>query len=164
MTEIVILHDNDLHFNFHRIEEFTAAVNRIRKDNPNVFLMNAGDNFVRRRGRWPIDAKRYYAKRSRLIIETMNRVGYDVMTMGNHEMEHIGEHTKTALERARFPLLAANTEVVTDKLPPLKPYIIMETDNGRTLAVLGLTCGQYTTFFSRGGTRWYRIVIRGKKR
>ncbi len=143
MTEVVILHDNDLHLNFHHIEEFTEKVNSFRIANPDVFLMNAGDIVVRHAHRWPIEDEMYYGERSRMMIEIMNRIGYDVMTMGNHELGYIGDHTRKALERARFPLLGANIEIETDKLPAIKPYMIMETHNGHTIAVLGLTGGGF---------------------
>jgi len=143
-TTIIILHNNDQHFNVHLADQVRETVEEYRRSHPNVFLMNAGDIFIRHRNRWAEDDEAFYAQRANLIIDTMNEAGYDVMTAGNHELHVHGLHTKRALERARFPILAANFQP-HDRLPAFKPYLIVETDNRHTIAVLGLTTGHNTT-------------------
>ncbi len=142
-TEIVILHTNDLHFDFNHREDFEEVVAHFRENYPNVLLLDAGDIFVRHRHRWPTDDLEFYRERSRFMIETMNQVGYDAATLGNHEIAYHGTITRDSLRLAEFPLLGANVEVSTDKLDPPEPYTIMETAEGWTVAVLGLTGGGY---------------------
>ncbi len=130
--KIVFLHNNDLHF----IEE-------IRTQYDDVYLFNAGDIFVRHPHRWidngTLEDTAWYAERAKYMIHKMNELGFDLMTLGNHELAYIDNHTGLALKKARFPLLAANFEITTDKLPPLAPYSILETSTLRHIAVLGLS-------------------------
>ncbi len=138
-TTIVFLHDNDLHFNFNQADRFEAEVTRIRSENHNVFLFNSGDMFIRHRYCWnePVDA--FYIEHSHAIIDRLNALGYVVATLGNHELDYIGGLTKAALERAKFPLLAANIDITTDQLPIPKPFITLTTDNDIDIAVVGLS-------------------------
>jgi hypothetical protein len=146
-TTILLLHDNDLHFNFNHADRFTAEVTRLRKENRNVFLLNAGDAFIRSPGKWNTPTKEYYAELTRAIIDRMNALGYDAMTLGNHELDYIDDLTKAALGRATFPLLAANIDVTTHHLPQPQPFTVLTTDNDLTLAVLGLS----TVNFAKSG-------------
>ncbi len=138
-TKIVLLHDNDLHFNFNHLEAFRARVEAYRAQYPNVYLLNAGDVVIRHPDRWPYPGEDGYLHSATTMIETMNAVGYDLMTVGNHELDYIGDLTRQALEKATFPLLGANVEITTDKLPPLKPYHVLVTEERYSVAVLGLT-------------------------
>jgi 2',3'-cyclic-nucleotide 2'-phosphodiesterase (5'-nucleotidase family) len=139
ITEIVLLHDNDLHFNYNHKEAFVAKTEEIRDRYDNVWLLNAGDTFVRHAARWAVDDTSYYADRSLFMIQTMNEVGYDVGVPGNHEIDYVGKHTRVSLMNAEFPLIASNIDIATQYLPLLKPYVILETANGLTAAILGLS-------------------------
>lgn len=144
---IVLLHDNDQHFDFNAFDEFRSRVEAYRAENDDVFLLNAGDILVWRPERWELDGetfhgdKSWYRDRSFEIIEKMNRIGYQVMTMGNHELAYVDNHTRQALELADFPLLASNVELSTDRLPPVVKQVVFPTSTLRTIAVIGLTLG-----------------------
>ncbi len=137
-TTVVLLHDNDLHFDFNHQEAFGAVVQDIRDRYEHVFLVNAGDIFIRHSRQWPEPTQEFYAQASRQIIEAMNRFGYDVLTLGNHEMDYQEDATLQALSAAEFPLLVANVDITTELLPPVAPYTVLRTDNDLTIAVLGL--------------------------
>ncbi len=141
--KIVLLHNNDLHFDLNHLEEFTQKVEEIRAKYDDVYLFNAGDIFVRYPHRWiengTLKDTAWYGKRAMLMINEMNDLGYDLMTLGNHELAYIGNLTRLALEEAHFPLLAANFEITTDKLPRVDPCSIIETSTLRRIAVLGLS-------------------------
>ena len=144
IEKVIFLHDNDLHFDFNSIDAFGAKLKEIRSSNDDVFLLNAGDVFVRHPSRWIVDGIKmddpaWYGQQTLLIIDIMNRSGYDLMTLGNHELGYIEPYTRAALETAQFPLLAANIEVTTDAIPPVESYKILSTSTWRTIAVLGLT-------------------------
>jgi hypothetical protein len=138
-TTVVLLHDNDMHFNFNHREAFAAKIDQVRGQHENVFLLNAGDIFIRNRDRWIDPRPEYYAQQTCAIIDTMNQFGYDAMTLGNHEFDYIDDLTVAALRRARFPLLSANVQVTTERLPQPQPFHVLETANGLTIAVLGLS-------------------------
>jgi hypothetical protein len=144
---VILLHDNDHHFDFNSADEFQKRVENYRREHEDVFLLNAGDIFVRHPHRWEADGESFegntewYRERALAIVKTMNRMGYDAMTLGNHELAHIETHTREALELAEFPLLATNVELTTDKLPPVERLVVLKTGTQRTIAVLGLTVG-----------------------
>jgi hypothetical protein len=51
---VILLHDNDLHFTTNHREAVRAVIEEVRRQNVNVFLLNAGDLFVRHEHRWPV--------------------------------------------------------------------------------------------------------------
>lgn len=140
-TEIWLLHDNDHHFTFNYMEPFLEELERHRADHTNVFLLNAGDFFVRHRDRWHQPFEPHYYRRAVGMIALMNALAYDVATPGNHEFDFYGDYTRKALEYAAFPLIAANAEVTTAPLPQFEDYVVLHTDNRLAIAVLGLSRG-----------------------
>lgn len=140
-TEIWLLHDNDHHFTFNHLQEFRDEVRRYRAEHGNVFLLNAGDFFVRHQDRWHQTVEEHYFRRAAGMIALMNALAYDVATPGNHEFDYHGDFTRKALELAEFPLIAANMAVATDKLPRFGDFVVLHTDNRYAIAVLGLSTG-----------------------
>lgn len=140
LTTVVLLHDNDIHFNYNHMEAFEGKIQAVREQYDNVFLLSAGDMFVRHADRWarPHDLS-FYREMCGQMISVMNRLAYDVCTLGNHELFYHDGYTREALEQAAFPLLGANIILDTDNAPPLEPYIVLETDNALRLAILGIT-------------------------
>ena len=143
---IVLLHDNDLHFNFNQVDLFKEKVNEIRQSYDDVYLLSAGDIFVRSRKEFiDYDGDRedddWYSERCGFMIDLMNEIGYDVMTAGNHELEMIEERTGEALRKAEFPILGANVEVTTELMPTFLPYVVLTTSTMRNISVLGITHG-----------------------
>lgn len=141
--KIVILHTNDRHFDLNHQVEFARKLEEIRAKHDDVFLFEAGDVFVRHAHRWVVNeglAKdtSWYGERALYMIQKMNELGYDVMTLGNHELAYMNEYTRVALEAARFPVLAANMKISTGKLPQPDPFTMLNTSTKRRIAVLGL--------------------------
>jgi len=142
--KVVILHTNDQHFTVNNLAELTATVNQIREKYESVFLFNAGDIFVRHPMRWIVNGRlmrdpEWYGERTMYMINTMNDLGYDLMTLGNHEFAYREPYTRTALDSAKFPLLAANIEITTEAIPPVNDYVVFKTSTWRNMAVLGLS-------------------------
>jgi len=144
--EIILLHTNDLHFNFNHSEVFEKVVRNFRDTYENVFLIDAGDVFVRLEQYWPEGGLEFYEHRGRYMIEKMNEVGYDVVTLGNNELNYKKTVTRDNLRLARFHLLGANVEVSTDEFDHPEPCAVFETACGHTLAVLGLSLAQKTGY------------------
>lgn len=140
LTEVIIFHNNDNHFNFNFVEEIKEKIDNTRDLNPNVFFLNAGDIFINNPGRWaqPDDLE-WYQSQSVSTINEMNKLGYDALTVGNHDVQPFANHTFEALIKAEFPLLAANLEIKSGILPEFKPYVLLNTEEKYTLAVLGLS-------------------------
>jgi len=143
-SEVVILHDNDQHFDWNFIDAIESEIHRTRSEHTNVFLLNAGDIFVRHADRWGQPGNYgWYARQAAFSMETMNRLRYDAMTGGNHEFDAKEYFTLEALEKAQFPLLAANMLITTDRLPRFAPFTVLRTAEGYTIAVLGLSTGNF---------------------
>jgi 5'-nucleotidase/UDP-sugar diphosphatase len=75
----------------------------------------------------------------RIVMEFMNRLGYDVWTPGNHEFDAGLENAFRIMNMAEFPVLSAN--IVSSETgeipPPMRPYIIMEVA-GIKIGIIGL--------------------------
>ncbi len=146
VEEIVLLHNNDVHFDINHPELFLQKVNEIRQKHENVFLLSAGDIFVRHAHRWKVNGVlmediSWYARRTNEMMESMNNMQFDAMTPGNHEFDYKENYTRQALEKAEFPLLAANVQFPEGILPPVKETITLETHTWREIGVLGLSVG-----------------------
>ncbi len=102
VREVVILTTNDIHAQIDCFPRLLTAVERCR-DTAEVILVDAGD-------RWTGNAYVDLSEDRRPILELMNRVGYDLAALGNHEFD-VGQ---VALERAvglmEFPLICANMQ------------------------------------------------------
>ena len=141
--KIVILHTNDRHFDLNHEDELARELKKIRAEYDDVFLFEAGDVFVRHAHRWVVNDSllkdtAWYGQRSLQMVHAMNELEYDVMTLGNHELAYMNDYTRIALEAALVPVLAANIEISTDKLPQPDPFTILNTSTKRRIAVLGL--------------------------
>jgi 2',3'-cyclic-nucleotide 2'-phosphodiesterase/3'-nucleotidase len=69
------------------------------------------------------------------MMLAMNRMGYDAMVVGNHDLNFGLENLAAARRAARFPWLSANT---TGASPPFAPYVV-KTIDGVKVAVIGVT-------------------------
>jgi 5'-nucleotidase/UDP-sugar diphosphatase len=92
------------------------------------------------------------------VIEAMNRMGFDAMTLGNHEFDWGMEAFQNLRKAAVFPFLSAN--ISDDKgalLPGVKPYAIFQK-KGVKIAVIGITTPEthYTT--KPGNLKGYHVV------
>ncbi len=84
------------------------------------------------------------ASKGRAVLEFMNALSYDAMTVGNHDYD-LGQEVFTSLLRdASFPALGANVvdSITGQMVPYLKPYVILERA-GLRIGILGLA-NQYT--------------------
>jgi 5'-nucleotidase / UDP-sugar diphosphatase len=71
--------------------------------------------------------------RGESVIELMNLMGFDAMTVGNHEFDFGQEVLKKRVAEAQFPVLGANVEGIDS----LRPYVIKEV-GGVRIAIVGV--------------------------
>ncbi|WP_044413102.1 metallophosphoesterase [Thiomicrospira microaerophila] len=138
---VIILHTNDLHFDFNHREQVQATVEQYRQVYDNVYLVDAGDMFTRHDAKWPIPDLQWYEKASQDIIDFMNQLEYDAAVLGNHEIDYKKTITRDSLKRANFPLISANLGITTDKFIQPEPYIQFTTRQGHLITLLGLSIG-----------------------
>lgn len=123
--EIVILHTNDTHSQIDPnpatasrnadeggIVRRAAAIEMIRKETPNVIVVDAGD-FVQ-------GSPYYNFFKGEVEVKMMNAIGYNVGTLGNHEFDNGIDELARLLSMAKWPIICANYDV---KGTPLEPYV-----------------------------------------
>ncbi|MBQ8470644.1 MAG: bifunctional metallophosphatase/5'-nucleotidase, partial [Alistipes sp.] len=129
---LVILSTNDMHGKIQRMPELATAIRQCRDTAERVVLVDAGD-------RWTGNA--YVDKVTvpgRPIIELMNRLGYDVATLGNHEFDHGQAHLGGVLDSlVDFEVVCANVVSDTCTFPQPKPWTILER-GGVKIGVVGV--------------------------
>lgn len=140
---ITILHTNDVHSH---IDPFPAdhprnanmggvarranLIESIRKENPNVLLLDAGDIFQ------GTPYFNYYG--GELEFKLMSMLNYDLATMGNHDFDNGLEGFVAQLPHAKFDFVSANYDFKNTMLDGIvKPYKIF-TKNGIKIGVFGL--------------------------
>lgn len=110
---LTILHTNDVHS---RIEPFpmdgskyaglagvarrSALINKIRKEEGNVLLVDSGDMFQ--------GTPYFNMFGGKLELELMSKLGYEAGTFGNHEFDNGLTGLVKYLDKANFPFLTAN--------------------------------------------------------
>jgi len=145
---VVILGTTDQHGNLFPIDYYTdkpdnrglakiaTLVKQIRKENKNVMLIDSGDCIQGT----PLEY--YHNKKNNAppdpMMTAMSALGYDSMTVGNHEYNFGLKVLEKARSEAKFPWLSANTYDKGTNQTHYQPYIIKEIDGAR-IAVLGLT-------------------------
>lgn len=95
-------------------------------------LLDAGDFFQGR----PVGT----VTQGRAVIEYMNYIGYDAMTIGNHEFDILQDELENTLELANFPILTCNViDERTGNIPWYAfPYTIVSRF-GMRIGILGFT-------------------------
>ncbi len=83
-------------------------------------------------------------------IQGMNLIGYDAMTIGNHEFDFGLEVFHKMKEAAKFPFLSANIYEEGGKKAVGKDFIERKFDSGLRVAILGLTTRETEQITSPG--------------
>lgn len=141
-TKITILHTNDTHS---QIDPFPAGtrnagmggvarrasfVKQIRAENPNTLLVDGGDSFQ--------GTPYFNFYHGELEIKAMSAIGYDVVTLGNHDFDEGVDNLIKALKNANFSIVSVNYNVENSPLKEyVKPYVIRELA-GIKIGILGL--------------------------
>jgi 5'-nucleotidase len=140
---LTILHTNDVHS---RLEPFPmdgsrhqgeggvvarmALINKIRAEEENVLLLDAGDIFQ--------GTPYFNLYKGEPEIKAMSLMGYDAVTMGNHDFDAGIEGFAKQLPWANFPVLIANYDFTQTVLEhKTQPYKIFNK-GGLKIGVFGI--------------------------
>lgn len=136
-----LLHTNDLHGHYwaNKNGEYGFAaqktlIDRIRHEveqkGGSVILLNAGD--------FNTGVPESDLQNAKPDIEALNMMGYEAVTLGNHEFDNPLQLLEMQEKWAKFPFLAAN--VINQKTGKLlvQPYTILKKQDLK-IAVVGLT-------------------------
>lgn len=140
---ITILHTNDVHSyidpfpanhpknpNMGGVARRAALIDSIRKENPNVLLLDAGDIFQ------GTPYFNYYG--GELEFKLMNMMGYEIATLGNHDFDNGIDGLLAQMPNAKFDFVSSNYDFKNTILDGhVKPYKITYVD-GVKIGVFGL--------------------------
>lgn len=143
VTHLTILHTNDVHShidpfpaddprnpNMGGVSRRASLIEGIRKENPNVLLLDAGDVFQ------GTPYFNYYG--GELEFKLMSMMQYDLCTLGNHDFDNGIEGFYAQLPHASFPFVSANYDFKNTILDGIvKPYKIFRK-KGIKIGVFGL--------------------------
>ena len=110
-------------------------IQQVRAEDPNTILIDAGDDI-----QGTIMTDDLYNKtpeEPHPVITAMNYMGYDAMTLGNHEFNWGIPTMQTILSQAEFPVLAANVTDAAGELVTGAGWTIVERD-GIRVAIIGV--------------------------
>ena len=144
--QLVILHTNDTHSCIMPLNPNladTALAGRCgflrrmaliedeRAKTPGLLLIDSGD--------FSQGSPYYNFYKGEVEVELMNRMGYDVATIGNHEFDFGLENMARIFRMAKFPIVCANYDFTGTSVEGLvKPYTIIKR-NGLKIGLFGLS-------------------------
>jgi 5'-nucleotidase / UDP-sugar diphosphatase len=137
---LTIMHTNDEH-SWHAPQSgnggsalLAAVVKQIRAEGGNSLLIDGGDRFT--------GTLFHTVHRGQDAVQIMNLLGYDAMTLGNHEFDGNKDNPEILedfVEGVEFPVVTANVA-----FPPgspladgVKPYVILEVGD-QQIGIIGL--------------------------
>lgn len=143
--DITIIYTNDLHAHVEPYKvpyiadgkrdvggwaNITTLVKQEKAKNEATWFFDAGDYFT-----GPYISS---LTKGKAIIDIMNTMPFDAVTMGNHEFDHGWDNTLLQLSQAKFPIVQGNIFYQnSNKAFWDKPYTIIEKD-GVKIGVIGL--------------------------
>ena len=153
--DLTILHTNDYHDRHEPISEFdgpcgaedneagacfggtarlTSAVRdaKARAGDTPVLLVDGGDQFL--------GTMFYTQYKGAVAAEMMNMLGYDAMTVGNHEFDDGPEVLAEFVDEVEFPILMSNADVSGEPLlaDAIMPSTVIDK-GGERIGLIGLT-------------------------
>ena len=139
---ITILHSNDTHS---QIEPIAAGkrdsnhagyarrlglIKEERQKNPDLILVDAGD--------FTQGTPYFNFYHGRVEVEALNRMGYDAITLGNHEFDNGVDTLAQVLKDAKFAIVSSNYDAQGTSLEGIiQPYTII-TRAGIRVGILGI--------------------------
>ncbi|MFK7879990.1 bifunctional metallophosphatase/5'-nucleotidase [Roseobacter sp.] len=150
---LTILHTNDFHARFEPISKYDSgcsaeddaegecfggsarlvtAIAEARARSDNSILVDGGDQFQ--------GTLFYTYYKGALAAEMMNALGYDGMTVGNHEFDDGPEVLRGFMDAVKFPVLMSNADVSAEPLlaDTLAKSTVIER-GGEKIGLIGLT-------------------------
>ncbi|WP_106745749.1 bifunctional metallophosphatase/5'-nucleotidase [Yoonia maritima] len=150
---LTILHTNDFHARFEPISKYDSgcssednaagecfggtarlvtAIADARARSNNSILVDGGDQFQ--------GTLFYTYYKGAMAAEFMNKLGYDAMTVGNHEFDDGPEVLRGFMDSVEFPVLMSNADVSGE---PLLADVLMKStvmeQGGEKIGLIGLT-------------------------
>lgn len=109
-----------------------TLADEMRATSPNLLLLHAGD---------AVQGTLYFTLFNGMPeFDSLNRLGVDAMTFGNHEFDRGPGAIPAFLQRAKFPLVSANIDFSAEPaIAPLVKTEIVREIGGERVGIIGLT-------------------------
>lgn len=150
---LVIISTSDIHGNLDKFPKLTTLVKQYRARFPHVLLVDSGDYFT---GNPYVDD---WEKRGEPITILMNKVGYDAMTIGNHDLDYGQEALRDHIKG-----MGTTKCVVTNVTPSpmlekcFLPYASIPIKNTSiSVGIIGLVDLQTTDIRKMTGIPWWKL-------
>lgn len=151
---IVILYENDAHCNidgYAKLRGLRDAI--VAADTSYVAIVSAGD-YLQGDLAGAISNGQY-------IVDVMKLVGYDAITLGNHEFDYGVPHMQKLLPQIGTDIVCANLYKTGATTPMYQPYVIKQYGNKR-IAFVGVTTPESMTdkayaFYHTDGSQLYDL-------
>ena len=127
-SDIVILYDNDVHCSVDGYAKMAALKAEKQAETPYVTLVSAGD-YVQ-------GGSMGAASKGGYIVTIMNAVGYDYVTLGNHEFDYAIPRLKELTQELTATVLCCNLIDLTAGKRMFKAYEIVDY-GGTKVAIIG---------------------------
>lgn len=171
---LTVLHSNDSHAHVENAPERAALVKKLKSEYPANVLLDAGDVF---------SGTLYFNEfEGEIDMKIMNYLGYDAMTLGNHEFD-LGRsengHRSLAgmLKAAEFPIVSANVDFSKDAVfdgmqakevssDPENGKIyngIIKEVNGEKIGIFGLTTEETVAISSPADVTFTNYITEAKQ-
>lgn len=149
---MTVLHTNDVHGRFEEIRPDGTScpkadaekglcvggiarqktlVDEVRKKGGNVLFLNTGDYY--QGSLW------YYLLGAKIVVEAVNYLKHDAMTLGNHEFDRGAEGMADLVRNSTVPILGCNVDFSGEPLlrdMPLRPSMTV-TQGGHEVGLIG---------------------------
>lgn len=147
--KLAIIHTNDIHGYDMPAEPTDSkpgaigidAVAQLKKDYEEqgyqVLLLDDGDAIQ--------DNVLVNLSQGEAAIDFMNSAGYDAMSIGNHEFDWGADNLEKLIDKANFPVLAANITVDATGEPFAQQNMVIELEGGAKVGVFGLATPETQT-------------------
>lgn len=111
-------------------EARSFLLDSLRSVNPNLLVLDAGDMWQ--------GSPYFNMFHGRVEVEGYNIMGYDVVTLGNHEFDFGMDTLAQRIKEMKFPVVCANYDVSKTPLDGLiKPYVIVNKGEWK-IGVIGI--------------------------
>ncbi len=129
-NDIVILYDNDVHCNVDSYEDMAALKKEMQSQSRYVSLVSCGDYLQG-------DVIGAISK-GKAIVQIMNKIGYDVVAIGNHEFDYGMPRLKSLVKSMNAKVVASNFVKKSTGKPVFRSYTI-KTYGKKKVAFVGVT-------------------------
>ena len=129
-NDIVILYDNDVHCNVDSYEDMAALKKEMQEQSNYVSVVSCGDYLQG-------DVIGAISK-GKAIVQIMNKVGYDVVAIGNHEFDYGVPRLKSLVKSMNAKVVASNFVKKSTGKPVFRSYTI-KTYGKKKVAFVGVT-------------------------